>query len=35
MLMVDKQFLLIDNSKDSFQWLQEYEPDWIEKFITN
>lgn len=34
MLLVDKEFLLIDNKNDSFWWLKEYEPNWIEKFIT-
>lgn len=35
MLKVDEEFLLIDNLKDSFQWLEEYNPNWIEKFIAN
>jgi hypothetical protein len=35
MIQVDKEFLLIDNVKDSFQWLKEYDPTWIEKFMTS
>jgi hypothetical protein len=35
MIQVDKEFLLIPKHKETFQWLKEYNPNWIEKFLTN
>ncbi len=35
MIQVDKEFILIGSLKESFQWLKEYNPNWIEKFLTS
>lgn len=34
MLTVDRHFLHIRGLKNSFEWLNEYDPSWIEKFIV-
>jgi hypothetical protein len=35
MIQIDKEFILIENIEESFQWLKEYNPNWIEKFLTD
>jgi len=34
MTEIDREFLNIDNIKESYQWLEQYDPAWIEKFIA-
>lgn len=35
MIKIDREFLLIQKPKETRQWLNEYNPHWIEKFLTN